>query len=180
MAVGNRRAQHDRLRPFRIERLGLCQQAVASLQAARTSRDVAGERQRVRVLAGLLRLLHQNPGGDVLGASFLLAQHELLPQAAAQEGRDLLRERIAQLERVAARVGEAPSLDVRTARAIDQTNRRDQAVAALFDASLDEAAGAERDRKSTRLNSSHLVISYAVFCLKKKKKNEVASHDCLY
>src|SRR2546426_10551947 len=28
----------------------------------------------------------------------------------------------------------------------------------------------EEDRKSTRLNSSHLVISYAVFCLKKKKK----------
>src|SRR5256885_7569055 len=28
----------------------------------------------------------------------------------------------------------------------------------------------KRDRKSTRLNSSHLVISYAVFCLKKKKK----------
>src|SRR2546426_10584773 len=27
------------------------------------------------------------------------------------------------------------------------------------------------DRKSTRLNSSHLVISYAVFCLKKKKNN---------
>src|SRR2546426_6685070 len=31
---------------------------------------------------------------------------------------------------------------------------------------------ARRDRKSTRLNSSHLVISYAVFCLKKKKKND--------
>src|SRR5439155_23766239 len=28
----------------------------------------------------------------------------------------------------------------------------------------------ERDRKSTRLNSSHVAISYAVFCLKKKKK----------
>src|SRR3989454_9183019 len=28
------------------------------------------------------------------------------------------------------------------------------------------------DRKSTRLNSSHLVISYAVFCLKKKKNNK--------
>src|SRR2546426_11809496 len=28
------------------------------------------------------------------------------------------------------------------------------------------------DRKSTRLNSSHLVISYAVFCLKKKKKTD--------
>src|SRR2546426_12187283 len=31
------------------------------------------------------------------------------------------------------------------------------------------AIRARRDRKSTRLNSSHLVISYAVFCLKKKK-----------
>src|SRR3989454_3877703 len=37
-----------------------------------------------------------------------------------------------------------------------------------------KALGATRraiDRKSTRLNSSHLVISYAVFCLKKKKAN---------
>src|SRR5258705_5211731 len=31
------------------------------------------------------------------------------------------------------------------------------------------------DRKSTRLNSSHLGISYAVFCLKKKKKRQVES-----
>src|SRR5262245_62187894 len=31
--------------------------------------------------------------------------------------------------------------------------------------------GSVRDRKSTRLNSSHLGISYAVFCLKKKRKN---------
>src|SRR5438034_7809113 len=31
---------------------------------------------------------------------------------------------------------------------------------------------AEVDRKSTRLNSSHTVISYAVFCLKKKKKKQ--------
>src|SRR2546426_2112555 len=31
------------------------------------------------------------------------------------------------------------------------------------------AEESHRDRKSTRLNSSHLVISYAVFCLKKKK-----------
>src|SRR5438874_3021257 len=34
---------------------------------------------------------------------------------------------------------------------------------------LSGAAGTERDRKSTRLNSSHVEISYAVFCLKKKK-----------
>src|SRR5690606_41072487 len=34
----------------------------------------------------------------------------------------------------------------------------------------DSTAG--KDRKSTRLNSSHVKISYAVFCLKKKKKNK--------
>src|ERR1039458_10788290 len=33
-----------------------------------------------------------------------------------------------------------------------------------------------RDRKSTRLNSSHLGISYAVFCLKKKKKQHHKTH----
>src|SRR2546422_5176598 len=33
------------------------------------------------------------------------------------------------------------------------------------------------DRKSTRLNSSHGYISYAVFCLKKKKKNERISKE---
>src|SRR3989454_5796197 len=38
------------------------------------------------------------------------------------------------------------------------------------DGPLGFAACADVDRKSTRLNSSHLVISYAVFCLKKKKK----------
>src|SRR5256885_3254992 len=35
------------------------------------------------------------------------------------------------------------------------------------------------DRKSTRLNSSHLVISYAVFCLKKKKINQVNESSCV-
>src|SRR5580658_10887291 len=35
----------------------------------------------------------------------------------------------------------------------------------------------QKDRKSTRLNSSHLVISYAVFCLKKKKKKEISSNN---
>src|SRR5947208_13038849 len=39
----------------------------------------------------------------------------------------------------------------------------------------------EVDRKSTRLNSSHQIISYAVFCLKKKKKNKyntILAHNC--
>src|SRR5256885_6600702 len=37
-------------------------------------------------------------------------------------------------------------------------------------AARDIVIASRQDRKSTRLNSSHLVISYAVFCLKKKKK----------
>src|SRR5439155_24631533 len=45
--------------------------------------------------------------------------------------------------------------------------------AAVGDATSEEAvAGADGDRKSTRLNSSHVAISYAVFCLKKKKRNK--------
>src|SRR5689334_25135339 len=35
-----------------------------------------------------------------------------------------------------------------------------------------QSGGDSEDRKSTRLNSSHSSISYAVFCLKKKKKNK--------
>src|SRR5439155_11288988 len=35
----------------------------------------------------------------------------------------------------------------------------------------------KRDRKSTRLNSSHVAISYAVFCLKKKKNKHQSSHS---
>src|SRR5690606_39454293 len=44
-----------------------------------------------------------------------------------------------------------------------------------------EVAGADQDvqqdRKSTRLNSSHVKISYAVFCLKKKKKRTKIKHN---
>src|SRR2546422_2928371 len=41
-----------------------------------------------------------------------------------------------------------------------------------------DAAVAARDRKSTRLNSSHGYISYAVFCLKKKKDLTHGSKSC--
>src|SRR2546427_2957358 len=47
---------------------------------------------------------------------------------------------------------------------------------ALFDFGAGTTTGlndSRLDRKSTRLNSSHSQISYAVFCLKKKKKNSV-------
>src|SRR3989454_2262208 len=45
-----------------------------------------------------------------------------------------------------------------------------------------DAGYSNGDRKSTRLNSSHLVISYAVFCLKKKKKKtrqRGGGHSCV-
>src|SRR6266496_6192583 len=58
--------------------------------------------------------------------------------------------------------------------------RRHRALAAgpLLDPAqraLRGAAARRRDRKSTRLNSSHVEISYAVFCLKKKKKQNTVS-----
>src|SRR5256886_10419901 len=43
-------------------------------------------------------------------------------------------------------------------------------VATLMPLGICCTTGCPRDRKSTRLNSSHSQISYAVFCLKKKKK----------
>src|SRR2546426_6624945 len=53
---------------------------------------------------------------------------------------------------------------------------RERIMAVLAEA-LDSRLGAlASDRKSTRLNSSHLVISYAVFCL--KKKNPQCHHRC--
>src|SRR3989442_11718209 len=62
----------------------------------------------------------------------------------------------------------------------DRNPRRptDLSIAALLGSGLDLSFGGEpkgqscsSDRKSTRLNSSHVRISYAVFCLKKKKNN---------
>src|SRR2546422_3007535 len=47
-----------------------------------------------------------------------------------------------------------------------------QRAVLLFSAFQRRVSQARQDRKSTRLNSSHGYISYAVFCLKKKKKND--------
>src|SRR5947207_15669126 len=61
-------------------------------------------------------------------------------------------------------------------RADDAVGRRQIIPGQRFGIGIDEASLAVEpltffgDRKSTRLNSSHTVISYAVFCLKKKKK----------
>src|SRR3712207_8637412 len=50
----------------------------------------------------------------------------------------------------------------------------------LIDTAHDISRGGEIDRKSTRLNSSHANISYAVFCLKKKKHKVSPSTGVLY
>src|SRR2546422_8024498 len=47
-------------------------------------------------------------------------------------------------------------------------------------AGIHVGAFGSRDRKSTRLNSSHGYISYAVFCLKKKKKDSNTDSVCIY
>src|SRR2546427_6586837 len=54
--------------------------------------------------------------------------------------------------------------------AADGARRREQQPEGERSTALVADAVAVRDRKSTRLNSSHSQISYAVFCLKKKKK----------
>src|SRR2546426_7179801 len=65
---------------------------------------------------------------------------------------------------------------------VDQDGRGDFLVPARVQLLADEPLQlphdrpAPGDRKSTRLNSSHLVISYAVFCLKKKKKTNTTPH----
>src|SRR5256885_13181550 len=55
---------------------------------------------------------------------------------------------------------------------VEQRSLVIEAVADLVTDGRARGAVIHGDRKSTRLNSSHLVISYAVFCLKKKKKHQ--------
>src|SRR4051812_49957697 len=72
-----------------------------------------------------------------------------------------------------ARPGRPAARGVRARRRVLRHLGRDELlVRELHDGLLRPPAGAaaRRDRKSTRLNSSHMSISYAVFCLKKKKK----------
>src|SRR2546430_12609547 len=57
-------------------------------------------------------------------------------------------------------------------RAFDDVDH-DQVV---FSVAIDDGDGDRADRKSTRLNSSHSQISYAVFCLKKKNTPSTATH----
>src|SRR6202011_3777301 len=52
-------------------------------------------------------------------------------------------------------------------------------IAAFLSIRPEYVGEAEADRKSTRLNSSHRCISYAVFCLKKKTTDLCSTHRCV-
>src|SRR3712207_8959504 len=82
----------------------------------------------------------------------------------------LFRSRLAQSQRLLAGPGEVRPPPPRR-RPGDEAERQRAAVG-------DPArAGARLDRKSTRLNSSHANISYAVFCLKKKKTTQTLQYQ---
>src|SRR5690242_21207644 len=70
-------------------------------------------------------------------------------------------------------------IDVQRKCAWGLTNRKipkaNSVAAATIRRTLESATTESPDRKSTRLNSSHMSISYAVFCLKKKNKNKTIS-----
>src|SRR5690554_7535591 len=51
-------------------------------------------------------------------------------------------------------------------------NKQESLLSFYYTETSGNSSEANLDRKSTRLNSSHVRISYAVFCLKKKKKNK--------
>src|SRR5215216_7095174 len=55
-------------------------------------------------------------------------------------------------------------------RSAARSSRESHGRVHVHDERQADAGARARDRKSTRLNSSHQIISYAVFCLKKKKK----------
>src|SRR3712207_7421040 len=64
--------------------------------------------------------------------------------------------------------GEPARADAPDVARLAEPVRRDRVALGRDDGGADPRA--DQDRKSTRLNSSHANISYAVFCLKKKKK----------
>src|SRR5207249_5439926 len=110
------------------------------------------------------RLVQRLVGVDVSHSREATLVHDRLLHRGARAleplGEHERRERLLQrLGADAARVGRPPLL-------IEQPHGAEPAHVAV----QEEAAVLQGDRKSTRLNSSHASISYAVFCLKKKKQ----------
>src|SRR5437879_13638777 len=93
-----------------------------------------------------------------------------LPHDSARAARTLTRLGWSDSDGDGIRDRDGPPLAFRLLVPTTSAPRRQYARLLQEQASVLPAWGAGRDRKSTRLNSSHRCISYAVFCLKKKKK----------
>src|SRR2546430_13548921 len=109
---------------------------------------------RIAALIELRELLARDLPGERQVAS--VAHHGLLALAAQDITQELLEFRIQRPARCAVEV----DMDVAYQR-----------IASILKARRARGDVGTADRKSTRLNSSHSQISYAVFCLKKKKKS---------
>src|SRR5205807_6652039 len=94
---------------------------------------------------------------------FPLSLHDALPISVPDPALKLLAEAVGEVRK-----------EHRQQRRCDPEQRPapEPAQHQVVDRRDQQQVNAEQDRKSTRLNSSHLVISYAVFCLKKKKKKK--------
>src|SRR2546427_12380479 len=161
-------------------RLGYAVTALETLRHQRELLDAAVQLSTTRYATGAA------PQSDPLQAK--LARDRLRSEEFALES-----ERVAALAGVNALRNRAPgdsvpvtSIDLATLRAGAATQPPADSLVVLALATHPRLAArraavdaATRDRKSTRLNSSHSQISYAVFCLKKKKKTISTSYSVL-
>src|SRR5699024_12486748 len=109
----------------------------------------------------LASLLYANHSGAVKLSLYTLSLHDALPIYPYDSEMSYMAQGSYCIEAAKrAKSGQTPEAIIEHLDAMKQTMR------AYF--MVDEIS-AHRDRKSTRLNSSHVSISYAVFCLKKKK-----------
>src|SRR5690606_41678472 len=108
------------------------------------------------------------PPAAVLSFSHASGAHPDLHSFPTRRSSDLL---AAHLDDLGMALAREPLGDPRDAQRVLGHDLADPPVAAR------RRRGEHADRKSTRLNSSHVKISYAVFCLKKKKKLNNRSHS---
>src|SRR5690625_5386066 len=124
-----------------------------------------------------------NHARSIAPANYLFEQEQLLEQMAVDEEEDVLLHQA--IEFVLNQNSASTSLLQRqfkigynrAARLIDTLENR--GIISQQNGSKPRdvlVSKAQIDRKSTRLNSSHVANSYAVFCLKKKKKNNIINH----
>src|SRR5438067_9765203 len=112
------------------------------------------------------------PGsGKTTAAERWAATHRYILVSAGTKFRAMAKERGMGLEAFGRAAEKDPSIDRALDRAILEEIRAKQAAGAnvVVDGRIQAHLLSKEDRKSTRLNSSHVSISYAVFCLKKKR-----------